>query len=293
MTGNSEAAVKQKDKVKGKMLMLLKNDFLASARVIPLFYIIEAVCLIAFMYGRHFNNDKVLAIGFATSFLVAFVLVLISFFFVIFDYQKSLFGQQGYLSFTLPVNSRQLLGSKVIVYGAWLLLSYLNAFGVMYFLSEYVNNMYGQELETAGFFLELLNLPSKTMIIVYFIYFVVMIFALFLSFLMAVYFSIALSHIRVFQKANIVWSVIIFVCTVVLFVVLVNVLNKYLGIYCIMNVGADTSWKYALNLGDINYQKYGADIIALNLMSFVVLFGQSIAYFFGGAYVMHKYVNIK
>ena len=42
MTGNS-------DKPKNKMGMLLKNDFLASSRVISLVYIVEIIAFVFFM----------------------------------------------------------------------------------------------------------------------------------------------------------------------------------------------------------------------------------------------------
>ena len=118
-------------KSKNKFGMLLKNDFLASARVISLFYIFEILVLAVFAVGAVLNKNGVEQTEFVSklitasnvaiivAILVAFLLIFVTFFFVVYDFNKSLFSPQGYLSFTLPVSSNQLLGSKLIVYGGW------------------------------------------------------------------------------------------------------------------------------------------------------------------------------
>lgn len=128
MTGTS--------KPKNKFLMLLKNDFLASARVISLFYIAIIILVGIFAVCAGLQGSDSISAEFASklatarnvsiilSILVSFLLIFVTFFFVVYDFFKSLFSPQGYLSFTLPVSSNQLLGSKVIVYGGWMLLSY-------------------------------------------------------------------------------------------------------------------------------------------------------------------------
>ncbi len=278
MTGNS-------DKVKGKMLKLIKNDFLASVRVIPLFYLIEIAALAAFYIGQKIDNAKVLAIGLTVSLLVSFLLVFVTFFFVIYDYQKSLFGQQGYLSFTLPVNSRQLLGSKLIVYGFWMLISFASFVLVIDILSNYATSQYGDMIDTASGLLTMFaNFPSKAQIIAYAIYFIIEFFALVLSFIIMIYFAIAASHIRQFQKANVLWAIVIFIITGIIYVTVINFLEKYFGIYLVLC--EDKSFTF--NFGDPTTPG-----TQLTLMPFVFMLVQDIVYFILTADIMHKRVNIK
>ena len=121
MTGTS--------KPKNKFFKLVKNDFLASARVISLFYIAIAVLFAVFgicvlIQGNGSASAALINkatmirnISIVLSILVSFLLIFVTFFFVVYDFFKSLYSQQGYLSFSLPVSSNQLLGSKVLVYG--------------------------------------------------------------------------------------------------------------------------------------------------------------------------------
>ncbi len=278
MTGNS-------DKVKGKMLKLLKNDFLASARVIPLFYLIEIAALCAFFIGRYAEKPKILTAGVIVSVIVSFLLVFVSLFFVIYDYQKSLFGQQGYLSFTLPVNSKQLLGSKVIVYGMWMVVSFVNFVLVLDILAVYIQKEYGETIDTASSLLSAFaNFPSKAQIVTYAIYYILEFFTIILSCTIIVYFAIALSHIRQFQKTNIIWAVIISAAAIIIGLVCIYYLEKFFGVYLVL--GDDKSFTF--DFGDPTSQG-----MQLTLMPYLFMIIQDIIYFFVTAHIMHKRINIK
>ena len=269
------------------MLKLIKNDFLASARVIPLFYIIEIASVITFVIGDRTDNMKVTIAGVVISIIVAFLLIFVTLFFVVNDYYKSLFGQQGYLSFTLPVTSRQLLGSKLIVYGLWMILSYVNFIVVIDFLGKYVeSDLIGEStMNTATGFLEMfLGFPSKAQIITYAIYFILTFFALVLSFVIMIYFAIALSHMRAFQKTNVIWAVLFFIAACAVYFIVISVLEKYIGVY--LSLGDDKS--VGLVFGDPT-----GDGTQLSLIPHIFMLIQDVAYFILTAHIMHKKVNIK
>jgi hypothetical protein len=272
------------DKVKGKMLKLLKNDFLASARVIPLFYLVEIVALAVFYFGKYAHKQKYLLLGGGIGWVVSVLLIFVTFFFVVYDYQKSLFGQQGYLSFTLPVNSHQLLGSKLIIYGLWMVVSFADFILVTDLITRYVQGEYGDTIDSASAMLSLFaNFPSKAQIITYAIYFIAYFFGTVLSFTIMVYFSIALSHIRQFQKAHIIWSILIFIGTFIIFTAGISLFEKYFGIYIVL--GADKSMK--INFGNITSKG-----TPLELIPFVYMVIQDIVYFFLTSHIMHKRINI-
>lgn len=280
MTGNS--------KPKNKMLKLIKNDFLASSRVISLFYTILVVALAVFFIGDKTDNNRMLYIGFGASFLVSFLLIFVSFFFVVNDFNKSLFTQQGYLSFSLPVTSNQLLGSKVLVYGFWMIISDVVFLFIVYFLYMYFQNklMGESNMNLVTLALNLFGLPSKHQILTYALYFIFVFFVLILSFISMIYFAISASHMRAFQAHNIIWAVIIFVVLAVVCMWLVDFLDGKIPLNIIVSTENELSIKYN--------GSFAADgSVALSPIPVLTMIIEDVAMFFGTSYVMHKKINIK
>lgn len=280
MTGNS--------KVKGKMGKLLKNDFLASARLIPLFYILEAIAFVVFFIGDKTQKSIPLALGVAFALLIAFLLIFISLFFVVYDFNKSLFSQQGYLSFSLPVTSRQLLGSKMIIYGGWMILSYIVFTVVFTFLGRYVSmDVVGEEnmnLVETFLYMFMPTLPPKSQLIIYLIYYVANFFVIVLLTISMIYFSIAASHMRPFQKHNIICAVIIFAVVAVSFGAFIALLNRFFR----FDLAMHNDGTFALAIGA---DPYSGNYVALMPVVGYIIY--AIGLFFGTSYIMHKKVNIK
>lgn len=270
------------------MLKLLKNDFLASARVIPLFYIIEAVSLLLFLIGDKTQNEKVLAIGVLFTVLVAFLLIFISLFFVVYDFNKSLFGQQGYLSFSLPVTSGQLLGSKMIVYGGWMLLSYAVFIVVMAFTSTYVSvDVVGEDkmnMAETMLYMFMPTLPPKNQLIAYLIYYLAHFFVITLLAISMIYFALAASHMRAFQKVNIIWAVLIFIACAIVLGLFLTVLNKAFR----LDLALYEDGTFGLVVGSDIYDKR-----FLELVPFIGYIIYGVALFFATSHIMHKRINIK
>lgn len=270
------------------MLKLLKNDFLASARVIPLFYILEAASIILFFIGDRTQKEMFLALGILFTILVAFLLIFISLFFVVYDFNKSLFGQQGYLSFSLPVTSGQLLGSKMIVYGGWMILSYIVFVVVFAFTGNYVSvDVVGQEnmnmIETF-LYMFMPTLPPKSQLIVYLVYYLLNFFIAVLTAVSMIYFALAASHMRPFQKHNIIWAVIIFVINLAVFIAFMNLLNKAFRV----DLALYDAGGFGLAVGA---DEYSGHYIAL--VPFIGYIIHGVALFFATSYIMHKKINIK
>ncbi len=296
MTGNS--------KFKSKFGMLLKNDFLASARVISLFYIFEIIVLLVFSVGAYLNKKGVEQTEFVSklintsnvaiiiAILVAFLLIFVTFFFVVFDFNKSLFSPQGYLSFTLPVSSNQLLGSKLIVYGGWMIVSYVVFFLVTFCLLSYGEQyVVGQDrVDTLEMMLvQFMNFPSKSQIIAYAVYYIIEFFAMMLTFVSVVYFSISLSHIRVFQKHSMVFAVIIFFVVSGILAWATTLPSNLFEL--ILQFKSDGS----IGIGIIKPDEYvfADGTMPFNLNSIIVSLLECVGLFFATSHVMHKMVNIK
>lgn len=283
--------------------MLLKNDFLASARVISLFYIAELIIFIVFAIGAFFNKQggdhgefvtKLITasnIALILSLLITFLMIFITFFFVVYDFNKSLFSPQGYLSFTLPVTSNQLLGSKLIVYGGWMILSCgVFLLTAMYLLSYGETYIIGTEkVDTLEMMLvQFMDFPSKKQIIAYGIHFILEFFAMMLTFLTVIYFSISLSHIRVFQKHSLIFAVIIFFAVSIFLAWLASKPSDFFK--TVLQFRSDGS----LGFGVVNNNYvFAQGTMAFDVNGIIMSFIESIVLFFATSHIMHKRVNIK
>lgn len=283
--------------------MLLKNDFLASARVISLFYI--ALALLFALFGictgilkidslsvEALNKVSTIhTVSIAVSILVSVLLIFVTFFFVVYDFFKSLFGQQGYLSFTLPVSSHQLLGSKVIVYGGWLILSYLVFIFTGGFMINYtVDNIVGQEKISMVESLMLLlgDFPSITQLVAYAVYLTIMCFTAIFSFVFIIYFAISLSHVRVLQKFSLLASIPIFVVLAILFIWLADKMSDIVNVFMLFNDDHTISISILREGMQIKSQYMMMPITPI--ISFIII---DVGMFFATSYVMHKKVNLK
>ena len=290
-------------KKKNKFLMLLKNDFLASARVISLFYIALALLLALFGICTAIAKmdslsvevlDKVSTVhtaSIAISMLVAFLLIFVTFFFVVYDFFKSLFGQQGYLSFTLPVSSNQLLGSKVIIYGGWLVVSYAVFMFTVYFMGTYtIDNVIGQDKISLveSLMMMLGDFPSITQLIAYAVYVSVLFFVAIFSFVFIVYFAISLSHVRILQKFSLIASVPIFFVLAFIFIMIAMKMSDIVNIFMLFNEDKTISVSILREGMQIKSQYMMMPVTPI--ISFVII---DIGMFFATSYVMHKKVNLK
>lgn len=305
MTGNSNTkTLAANAKPKNKFLKLIKHDFLASSRVISLFYIVEVVLLALFKLGEFLGKktadpgfivDKLISFApwaIVLAWVTAFALIILTMFFIIFDFFRSLFGPQGYLSFTLPVSSGELLASKTIVYGAWLSVSFF----VFYFITEqlavfvnaFATEQLGEENIAMGEMLlsTLFNFPSISQIIASAVFIMLNVFTLMYLFVSSAYFTITVSHIRVFQKLSVLWSIILFFPV---FLTLFWLASKPADFFhMIVQFKDDGSLGFGIVKAGEAIKYSGYDISRM----FMCL-AECVGLFFATSFIMHKKVNIK
>ena len=282
--------------------MLLKHDFLASARVISLFYIVEAFTLLVFFIGNYLMKNttdpgkialkliELCPIAAIISFLIALLLIFLTIFYIIFDFNKSLFSPQGYLSFTLPVSSEQLLLSKTLVYGGWMIVSFIAFYVVTEQMAMFTNDILvdelGQENIEMGEMLltTFFNLPSLSQIIASAIYIMLNIFTIMFTFVATAYFSLTVAHMRYFQKHAILWAIIIFFP--VFFALLWLALKPADYLQLIVQFKADGGFGFGVAKPGDTY--IGGFDISRIIMSII----ECVGLFFATSYIMHKKVNI-
>ena len=290
-------------KNRNKFLKLLKNDFLASSRVISLFYIAAAILFA--VYGLCTAIGKIESIspellekisGVRTGsvifiFVVSFLLIFVTLFFVIFDFFKSLFGAQGYLSFTLPVSSYELLGSKVIVYGGWFVVSCALCMYSFFFFMDYISGVVigegyislAEELMTG-----ILNLPSLKQFFAVAVYCIVLFFIIVLNFIFISYFAISVAHVRQLQKFSLLASVPIFIVISLFFLYISFKMSDLVDFSMILKDD------YTFYFGWADPAKpIPATYLPLQITPIFMFVILDAVMFVLAAHVMHKKVNLK
>ncbi len=305
MTGNSKAkSLGENSKPKSKFLKLLKHDFLASARLISLFYIIEAVLMVLYKLGHylgtHTENPGAIVsklIGFAPwaivlAFVTAFALIILTMFFIIFDFFKSLYSPQGYLSFTLPVSSEELLLSKTLVYGAWMGVSFLDFYFVTEqlaaFLSMFAEQQLGEDGVAMGEMLltQVFNFPSISQIIASAVFMMLNVFSLMYLFVASAYFTITVSHMRWFQKLSVLWSILLFFPVFLFLFWLACKPADYFHMIVQFKDSGELGFGI-VKAGEAIYER-GYDISRM-----IMCLAECVGLFFATSFIMHKKVNIK
>lgn len=182
---------------------LLKHEFKASCRIIPVFYLIIAglmllgtICRLFRIYLIATIITFLLAMGCAAVMVGTLAIIAVRFY-------QSMFGREGYLTQTLPVSKGSLLLSRLLLAFFWLfcgLLVCLAAVCFIFFLldlgsplaalRELIGQMGAAEFSMMAVFL-LVSLVTQTLLSI-----------------SAIYFAVTFSHTKPFLKNNILFSVV-------------------------------------------------------------------------------------
>lgn len=282
--------------------MLVKNDFLASSRLISLCYVALAgamlVSIIAqkLLSGGSLSGEalqkaaNVMGVAMILTLVGALVLIIATVFFVVYDFFKSLYSPQGYLSFTLPVSSNQLLGSKILVYGGWLILSFVALFAIYFYWGNFAMQEYGEEISFVETLANSFGFEfSVVQLITLLIIFAIKLAIYLISGVFIIYFAITISHVGKLQKYSIVLSVVLFF---VAFSVCSAIVNKSSDIINICVVFIPETKAVAFDILKKG-EAFREGLIASSITDAITWILLDVGIFFGTSYIMHKKVNIK
>ncbi|MCQ2461811.1 MAG: hypothetical protein MJ177_00215 [Clostridia bacterium] len=193
---------------------LIKHEFKQTGHSVLAIYCV-ALATIGFMLLSYLTNitwmgvlGSVLLIG-AGGLAVLMTLVA-----VVTNFQRSLYSNQGYLTFTLPVKCSTLLLSKIIVSAIWIIISYaafMACFAVVYFYAKVKANGVGDGIVSMIGDFELLSmLPSKALVIKLLVLIAIGGLLSVITFIGYVYFAVTIGNIRQFQGHPMIASIAIF-----------------------------------------------------------------------------------
>ncbi len=267
---------------------LIKNEFKSSAHSVLNIYLAAAITIVVMLLSYFAKISWISTISTVALLIISGIAILITLVAVISGFYKSLYGSQGYLSFTLPVKSGQLLASKAIVSFAWILMSYVIAIAIWIGVYFYAAARIGQDrITTIKTLLQLFEgVPSERAIKQLLIFLCVLIFAQIAVFIAEVYFAITLANTKTFQKIGMVSAIFIFFAVFIVMQIFIGVLTSYVPIT--LTVAGDG---LALSFAQAMVDYTGG--ISLGVTGFIFQIFAAAALFVATAYLMKNKVNVK
>ena len=272
---------------------LIKHELIATGRIMGILYAVVGV-IMAYILGSYYigkGGEATATTGQVLGMMALLIISSCSFFLTVIvmisNFQRSLYGEQGYLSFTLPVKSTALLASKVIVSTIWFIAAFVCLMGTMAIMYFVIKEDYiGQESYAMieSMLPMLLGGKSLATVIAATVISLISFFIRFAVLSIEVYFAISLANTRHFQKKHLLWT-IVFSMGIIYIAESISTLisdNIDLGL-------AVTADKITLIT---NTLQVGASATYVNLMTIIISLLFGVGFFYATHYVMNKKVNI-
>lgn len=197
---------------------LIKHDFIGSAHSMSIVYLIAGIIAAVTALSYAFDLTILKTLSTLALVIVVIGLVLITVFFMMSYYNKSLYTDRGYLTFTLPVKANNILFSKILVSFVWILLSYMILIGSMFLLLWYAKAKLGEELgyeidqliDSFSMLMSGSGLPKTVVIIKIAVYAVIFGFITIMIIVAESFFAITLSNVKGFNKLGFFGGILIF-----------------------------------------------------------------------------------
>jgi hypothetical protein len=214
---------------------LIKHEFKSTAHSMFAIYLSALITFIVMCLVFFIKNKALMVISSVALGGICVAALVITLFAIIGTFNKSLYGNQGYLSFTLPVTGNSLLASKTVVSLCWVLISFVFAIAVTLFLIFYwvaqtsenvksiVDTVYSMLQEMQGVPDAETALKSIIVIVVF-----MFIKALFLIF--KVSFAITVANTKQFQKMNTILAAILVYFAVYIVLTIGNIIGTLIPV---------------------------------------------------------------
>ncbi len=270
---------------------LLKHEFIATGRIMGALYAVVAV-IMAYVLGSYYISKDTATTGQMLGITVLLLISSCSFILtavvMIVNFQRSLYGEQGYLSFTLPVKGSTLLFSKILASTVWFVAAFLCLMGsaaITYFVVK--EDVIGDETFSTIESLLPMFLQGKSVstIVTSIVISMISYFLRFAVITLEMYFAISLANTRHFQKRYLLWTIIFTI--VILFAV-----EKISGV-----ISDNITFGLSIVGNEIsvitNYDDLASGASFTDLVSIITYLIFGVGLYYATFYVMNKKVNIR
>lgn len=208
---------------------LIKNEFKANLHTIGMIYVVAAAAILIMMAAFVVKITWLSALATIVLIATGILAIVMTFVSVVSNFKKTLFGGQGYLSFTLPVTSGQLLAAKTITSFCWMLLSYAVAAGIFFGVYLYATAMIGEDVKMALQMITMLfeGIPDPDTIKLVILIAALILFIRIIVLIAQLYFAITLSNTRIMQKLGGFSAVVVFFAVFIVMQIISVVLAQY------------------------------------------------------------------
>ncbi len=276
------------------MSKVLKHDFISTGRIMGVIYIIVAAISAGTLISHYVKADSETTVtevlGVAALLLVSMSLFILTVVVVMTDFQKTLYGEQGYLTFTLPVKSWKILGSKVIVSTIWFVAALAAIFGSLWVtLVVLKEEVLGENYDLVMGVLSQISSVNISSIVVSLIIRAILFFIQFAFYTITVFFTSTLANTRKFQKRSVLWTIIFFAPIVGIVTKVAEFINENI-VFSLFFINGELS----LVTDNFQYQSLIAGGNSpVDIASIFVYFILGAGVFFVTHYLMSKKINIR
>ena len=270
------------------MLKSIKHDFISTGRIMGVIYAIMAGICLFIVTTRNVQGGALSLIGVMALMILSLCLLVLTAVVVMLDFQKSLYGDRGYLTFTLPVKSSKILGSKVIVSGAWFVIALAAILGSMWVAFSSAKEMVGDDYEMWTETIEALIGKNVNSMLAMALVRIVILFIAFCFFALVIFFTNTLSNTRYFQKHSILFTIVFFIPIFFAVYKVAQLANEYL-VFSLFFVNG----RPELVTDNAMYAEYATVYPSVNISELFVYILMSVILFFATHYLMSRKVNIK
>ncbi len=199
---------------------LIKNEFIQTSKSLIAVYSAAAAAIAVMLLSYLIKVAFIGTMGSIALVVIGAVAIVMTLVMVITNFYRSLYANQGYLTFTLPVKSSGVLFSKFLVSFVWVIVSYILMFlcilSVVLYTRAKTDGMLESVLQMLKGMEELGSLPSTTALIEYLTAIGLGSLVSVVTFVAFVFFAVTLANTRPFQKKSTFFGILIFfVCYVV------------------------------------------------------------------------------
>lgn len=270
------------------MIKAIKHDFISTGRIMGVIYAIMAGISAFIILTKNVKEGQLSLIGVLILFVISLCLLVLTAVVVMLDFQKTLYGDQGYLTFTLPVKSWKILASKVIVSGAWFVIALAAILGSMWVAFSSAKEFFTQDdYAMFGDLLEMFVGNTKSVIGMV-VTRVVIFFVEFCFFALVIFFTNTLSNTRYFQKHSIFFTILFFVPIFFAVYKISELANEYL-VFSLFFVDG----KMQFVTDNAVFNQLSAQYSPINISEVFVYLIMAVVLFMVTHYLMSKKVNIR
>lgn len=268
------------------LVKLLKYEFKDTARVIPILYLCVAVMAVLTFIARQTGVTSFLNTTGVFLIFAAIALYIVTVILLIMRYYKSLYGNEGYLMFTIPVKPHLLLASKSIIAVLWMALSGIVSAGAA-FLSAY---LLGGGLDIHGIWLELQKYNLTNLIYL----FIPMLLLSIVWFISQVFFAITLSNLSIFHRMGFGAAILIYIVMYFVFQIIQVIFTLLIPIS--IHVGEsgvslafDNMWSFIKS----NISGAIVNEVPIGLGAYIFVFIMTCVLFYINGRLMNRKVSLK